>query len=285
MLKELKEKFPQWTQDKTTEFDLLLSDDIDSLMCYIFQKIHFNRECKYYIDVNYKKATPYNSGIQKLYKAKDYTNKTSNIIGLDIALDGNMKCWDNHITKISYSDRVNENSANINIVKDICQYNYTKKYVVSSFITMLSYYGADITKWTKDQLSVLCAIDGLYCPFISNFKAQGKANLMDLEYEFLAEFITNNINYIQELESQLNLKKGKIKVNDNGYLTTDIDLLRLSEIFYIQITLPDIQFTEFKSFKSKIIKLNYGDSKEIFKDKLFNFALHYKNSCFASLEI
>lgn len=288
MKKEIQGKFPLWVQDYDTNFDLLLSDDIDSLMCYIFQKENFNREVKYFIDVNYQKATVYKTGIQRLYGVKGYSQKKAeNIMGLDIAMDSVVKTWDNHIAKIKADDKVNPNSANINIAQNIHKGNYTKKYIVSSFITMLSYYDVDIKNWSIDKLGVLCAIDGLYCPFVGNFKVQGRKNLADLGYEFLADFIMENLDIIQDLDKELNLKYGKIKVNADGQLETNINLEKLSKIFGKEISLPTEKFESRFDFKNRIIKIGSNDNKNTIANggTLFNFALHYSSSCFASVQI
>lgn len=286
MKKEIKEKFPLWVNDTDTNFDLLMSDDIDSLMCYIFQKENFNREVKFFIDVNYQKASVKENGIQKLYGVEGHHQKIENVLGLDIAIDKNIKTWDNHIAKISADDEVNTNSANINIAQNIHKGNYTKKYIVSSFITMLSYYDVDITNWSKDKLSVLCAIDSVYCPFVGNFKVQGRKNLADLGYEFLADFIMENLDHIKDLDKELNLKYGKIKVNTDGLLETNINLEKLSEIFDKEISLPTEKFESRFDFKNRIIKIGSNDNKNTIADgnTLFNFALHYKDSCFASVQ-
>lgn len=284
MNKEIKENFPKWCEDSNTKYSLLLSDDIDSFMCYILQKELFGRELEYFINVNYEKANWNSYGKQMLYGTKSALD-WDNIIGLDIALENDIKIWDNHVIKISKEDKVNPNSANLNAITNICRANYTDKFVVSSFITMLSYYEIDISKWDKDQLSVLCAIDGLYHPFINpSFKAKGRKNLAILGYECLADFIEGNMDYIRAIETKLNLKQGKIWVNENGYLDTDIDLLSLElifmDIFKCCFSLPDTQFKELKAYKSKYIKLQensrYNKDDLNVKNRLVNFALTYK---------
>ena len=282
MIKEIKDKFPKWCED-TKDYDLLLSDDIDSLMCAMFQKQYFNREIKYFIDVNYKKCAYRKSGIQKMYIKENHIENKDNMLGLDIALEEG-KTWDNHVTKIYKVDNYNKNSANINNIRNINKYNYTDKYVISSYITMLSYYNIDISKWSYEQLCVLCAIDGLYTPFeTERFKTKATKNLVnDLEYGFLADFITENIEDIKRIEQELNLKEGKIKVKD-GKLVTNIKLDKLSEIFGYEISLPTFNFNGLHEYSSKIINTSYADVKD--KLEFFNFVLLYKSSCIQSVKI
>lgn len=281
MLLETKEKFPQWCEDKETNYKLLLSDDIDSFMCYVLQKELFNRKCEYFIDVNYKKIN--GIGEQMLYSTWDNID-WNNIIGLDIALENNIKCWDNHITRHYINDEYNHNSANMNVISNICSNNYKCKFVISSFITMLSYYNIDISTWDKEQLAVLSCIDGLYTPFVKpEFKYQGRRNLEVLGYGFLADFIEKNLQYIITIEYQYNLKYGKIRVNDNGLLETNIDLLGLellfNDVFKTSFSLPDHIFKPLEVYKSVFVKLGDKYTKQLLNkdDRLMNFALIFKN--------
>ncbi len=266
MKKEIKEKFPSWCIEDSSKYQLMMSDDIDSLMCYVFQNRVFNRECSFFIDVNYKKCTMWNTGIQRLYGTENCTNNKENLIALDFAIDRkNTKCWDNHVIKISKDDVINPLSANLNIPLDISLSNYTDKAIVSSFLTMLSYYNIDITKWDKDMLSVLCAIDGVYHPFLNpKFESTGKKNLELLDYSFLVDFIKENISYIKKIEQKLNLKNGKIWVNkESGLLETNIKLEELSNIFGIDIELPGDIFYTMSDIKSKYITENEIKSKKV----------------------
>ncbi|WP_142690373.1 hypothetical protein [Clostridium tertium] len=283
MKESIKGKFPQWCKDEETNYELILSNDIDSLMCYVFQKARFNREVFYFFDADTTKYT------QKNYKTEGHINKFE-LLGLDIALESKIKCWDNHVVKVSRADEINTNSANLNIAKDIWQFNYTSKAVVSSFITMLSYYEFDLRKLTKDQLSVICAIDGLYTPFqIEKFIKTGTENLSLLDFEFLKDFIIDNLTYIKNLESKLNLKQGKIRVAEDGHLETNINLAEISNIFGFEISLPDKKFEEIKTFTKNVSdgskyspcslnKTKLGKELEEKGYKLFNFALTFKNS-------
>ena len=280
--------FPSWCMEDNSQYELIMSDDIDSLMCYIYQNRVFNREVKYFMDMSSHKAyqsydkTVTRDGKQILYSSEDASFKKSKILGLDFSINNNIKSWDNHVVKISKNDNYNNLSANLNIALDISSNNYTDKAIVSSFLTMLSYYDLDITKWDKDMLSVLCAIDGVYYPFLNpRFASTGQKNLELLDYGFLGDFIKENINYIKEVEQKLNLKNGKIWVNEeSGLLETNIKLEKLSKMFDAEVELPHIKFDgrQFQ-FESKIFNKSDYPSKDNFKNKeIFNIALTYKNS-------
>jgi hypothetical protein len=160
---------------------------------------------------------------------------------------------------------------------------------------MLSYYDFDISKWNKEQLGILCAIDSTYEPFIkSEFRKTGRRTLAILGYEFLADFIEENLDYIVGIENKLNLKYGKIWINEEGCLETNIDLLGLElifmNIFKTSFSLSDLQFKELKTYMSKYISFdgkNNRYDKNILnvKNRLINFALTYKKLGVVSYDV
>lgn len=274
MKKELKERFPKWIKEQGAN-PLILSDDIDSLMSYIFLRDNFNCKVRYFYDSNGENFT------HKLYKQKgfDYKLYGKKAIAVDLALES-CKCWDNHVVKYATDDTYNKNSANLNVIDNICNYNYTEKWCVSTYITILAYYNVDIKSWTREQLAILCAIDGLYYPFKNNysskidFKSIATEHLEQLDYEFLANFIEDNLDYIEKLKKDLNLDS-KIKIV-NGKFTTNIKLDKLSKIFNTDISLPkglfELKQTLHKQFKNDLPK-NYLKENNCEGKKMRNFAL------------
>lgn len=290
MQKQIKEKFPSWCGDTDTKYELMMSDDIDALMCYIFQKKVFNRDIKYFINSSkdrayqsYDKSTTRN-GKQYLYHTFNASHKMTNTIVLDFSINSEVKAWDNHIININNNEEFNELSANMNIALGINSNNYTKKSIVSSFITMLSYYDIPIQNWTHQQKILLCSIDGLYQPFKNpSFVETGEYNLKLLEMEYLVPFIKENLREIEQFYNTY--VKGKtIWINQDGYLETNINLSKLSEIMHFKIELPKQQFKLYKdgAMTSRIFNVcRFKSKKEIeeyYQKKIFNIALTYKNS-------
>ena len=276
MQKEIKELFPSWCEENSVKkYDCIMSDDLDSLMCAVVQEKVFKNKVKYFFFSDNKSRNT-----QKCYKVKDHEAASERMLGLDIALEGNYKCWDNHVVKVSQDDIVNKNSANLNIALDIYRTNYTKKACVSSFITMLSYYDVDISNWSKEKLLVLCAIDGLYYPFQNTyFEKQGKKNLSILGYEFLVDFIKENISDIKKIKDKLRLDS-KIWVNKEGKLETNIKLDELSQIFGFEIKLSDEIFIETKTLTKNFDRMPKETLLEKLKREnkaLFNLALVKKD--------
>ncbi|MFR1377663.1 MAG: hypothetical protein ACLSTJ_01715 [Clostridium neonatale] len=289
MIKEIKEKMPNWCEDTTTKFQLMMSDDIDALMCYIFQKGKFGRECEYFINSSKDRAyqsydkTVNRKGKQYMYRTDEATNKVKDTLVLDFSINKQVKSWDNHVINISNSDDYNKLSANMNIATNINKNNYSSKFCISSFITMLSYYDIQIQNWTHEQLIFLCAIDGLYQPFKNAaFASQGEKNLHLLDFDFLVDFIKENIKEIENFDNTY-LKKKSIWVNENGYLETSLDLDKLSKEVGWVIQLPSKQF---KSYKEPIESMIFNTGRfptkasieEYYDKKIFNIALTYKGS-------
>ncbi len=279
---------PNWCTDVETKFQLCMSDDIDALMCYTMQKTQFNRECEYFIDMsssrpyeNYYK-TVRRDGVQTLYATSEATGKRKDMLALDVSINRNTKSWDNHVVQIGKNEtNYNKLSANLNIAKNINKSNYTDKAIISTFITMLSYYNHDMSEYDRDTLALICAIDGVYQPFAKGFIKQGTKNLELLGFEFLIPFINENMQYIQEIDNKY-LQKKNIWVGKDGYLETDLDLNAISDLFNYPIELPKKQFTQCGEFKSQIFDTNKFTDKavmeEFYDKKIFNIALTYKNS-------
>ena len=278
-MRNLKDTFPTWVDDNITR-DMILTDDIDSLMSCIVLNLLKGYEIRYFYDCSYTNTT------QCIYTDVNINTNTNvnEIVGVDFALEG-FKTWDNHVTRITSIDPCNTLSANLN--NYITRNSYYSKYLVSTFFTVCWYYNIDFMKWTREQLLILCAIDGMYHPFKEEnkrFKTTAKRHFKELVVEFLGDFIQCNLNDIIQIEKDLNLKDGKIKVNDEGYLITDIDLLWLSKIFNMPIELPKSQFKTSGAYNKYYINLDNKTSKTALQgdNTLLNFVLTGKNKCIMS---
>lgn len=279
---------PVWCTDVETKYQLLMSDDVDALMCYMFQKVKFNRECEYFIDMSSNKAyenyykTVRRDGVQTLYATKGASGKRKDMLALDVSINRDTKSWDNHVVQIGKNEtNYNKLSANLNIAKNVNKSNYTDKAIISTFITMLSYYNSPIHEYDREQLALLCAIDGVYQPFLKGFERQGTKNLELLGFEFLVPFIKENMQYIQEIDKKY-LKDKHITVGTDGYLKTNLNLDIISDLFNYPIELPKKQFGKCGEFKSKIFNTaSFSDKvamEEFYEKKIFNIALTYKSS-------
>lgn len=277
-MRDLKDTFPLWINDNIQR-DMILTDDIDSLMSCIVLNLLKGYEIRYFYDCSYT------TNSQAIYTDVNInTNVNVNeIVGVDFALEG-FKTWDNHVTRITSNDPYNELSANLN--NYITRNSYYSKYLVSTFFTICWYYGIDFTKWSNEQLLILCAVDGMYHPFKEEnkrYKPIARKHFKELNVEFLSDFIQCNIKDIIDIENDLHLKD-KIIVNDEGYLTTNIDLWWISKIFNISVELPTSQFKTSGVYNKYYYNLDNNTSKiSLQRDKtLLNFVLTGKNKLIMS---
>lgn len=276
-MRDLKNTFPSWVNDDIQR-DMILTDDIDSLMSCIVLNLLKGYEIRYFYDCSYTKNS------QAIYTDVNINTNVNEIVGVDFALEG-FKTWDNHVTRINSNDPCNPLSANLN--NCITRNSYYSKYLASTFFTICWYYGIDFMKWTTEQLLILSAIDGMYHPFKEEnkrFKTIAKRHFKELRVEFLSDFIQCNLKDIIDIEKDLNLKDGKIKVNDEGYLTTDIDLCWLSKIFNMPIELPKSQFKTSGVYNKYYYNLDNKTSKMSLQEerRLLNFVLTGKNKLIMS---
>ncbi|EET84779.1 conserved hypothetical protein [Clostridium carboxidivorans P7] len=292
MQKELKEKFPEWCGDTSKEYSLILSDDIDSLAsCYIQNRL-FGRNVEYFMDFNssYIDENGWRIDCQKVYRTKNKTE--NNVIGIDIAIEGDgWYTWDNHVTRISSKDNYNTESANLNTINGTNYFNYyDKKFAGSTLITMLSYYSdkIDISKWSEEMKMILCCTDSLYTCFDvwkRDFRPVQRKYLKELEMSELIELMEfhvakNKKRDFEELKQKYNLDS-KIYLNPHTHkLETKIDLFGLSELFKMDLSLPDEEFEDFKIY-DKHVHYGYVNNKESLctgnTKALFNLALVKKD--------
>jgi hypothetical protein len=288
MLKETLQKFPKWVNEINKEdYNLILSDDLDSLFSCALLKHYFGCEVRGFVD--------WNSGVngkqQSLYTNKSISKKKY-VIGVDMAIE-NGKCFDNHVVMLNSNDTVNEDSANLNAINKIGVNNYYSKFCSSSLIQILSLYNADINSFDDEQKLVICAIDGLYVPYKIqkiDFSKTQREYMKQLEYEELSDFMKyhcdkTGYSEFERVKKQYNLD-GKIWVNDSGKLETNIDLQGLSELFGgFDLSLPRGEFKEFKRFDKQVLKVNSCSSKDSIADcsSIFNFVVVKKDMAIYSL--
>lgn len=229
MKQELKERFPAWCSDmEQGQFTTMLTDDLDSLMGCAIEKFVKGNEINYFYDFN------------KIFVADSSDKRKA--IGIDLALHKG-KSWCNHVVRISVNDYVNPQTANINALMKVYSGNYTKKYAMSTALTMWSYYGLPLPA-TKEGKMILLAIDSGYLGhYRESFNKIHTQYLMLLGFEELIDLLneTDESDY-EEIQRKYNTKE-KIKLNNEGYLGTNIALADLQGFFDFPIELPTQQFT------------------------------------------
>lgn len=263
MKNKLKERFPEWCSDFTQgQNTLILTDDIDSLLACSIESHVKGNEINFFYDFN------------KLYKADQSDSRKA--IGIDLSL-ARGKCWDNHVVRINKDDKINPQSANVNALLNVSSENYFKKYAMSTVLTIWSFYGLPLPK-TKEGKMILLAIDSSFLGHYDNrFINTHSAYLDLLGFNELIDLLdeTSKGDYF-DIQNKYNLK-AKIKLNNDGYLQTNLNLADLQGFFDFEIVLPTTkQFTlrnQFETCKASTYQIQSTEQIE----NLVSFALTRKN--------
>ncbi|MBT2667329.1 hypothetical protein J7J00_17775 [Bacillus sp. ISL-4] len=265
MKKEFKEKFPQWVNENGN-YVVCMSDDLDSLLSATLLKQVKGYEVKHFYDFND-------------FYSQDKDKRKA--IGVDIALEQGMT-WDNHVVRLSKNDTANPLSANPNIIENISRENYTSKYAMSTALLIWSYYGLELPKTDEGKL-LLLSVDSSYKGHYTGFEKVQNEWLRKLGFEELID-----IQNTYTLKDFANIKKKynssmKIVINNDGTLSTYMDLKGISNALGIDIELPAIQFHLRKRFneRSQINSNKYrtkSSVEEIHDKEIFALALTSKNN-------
>ena len=241
------------------KYDLILSNDIDSLYSCILLKQTKGFEINYFYD------------FRNLYQSKQSQNE---YIGVDIDfMEG--YCISNHVTRLSEQDKYNPKALNLN--NTITNDTYKGKYSGSTalYLHRLLKFPLPTTEQGK---MILLAIDAGYKGFYNpDFRDIHKHYLVDvLEFEELYyicqkycidDFISIIIKY--------NLN-GKIWFN-NGGLQTNIKLKELQEVLGLPFFMPKNKFTKIKEFEYITKPISNEKTKEELDSNIFSLALTRKN--------
>jgi len=265
MIKKYRDLFPAWCSDTETKYDLILSDDMDSLVsCCLLNKL-FKFEINYFYSFD------------TLYMIKKSDNPA---IGVDIDfISGN--CWSNHVTMLNPKDRVNKNSANLNNIDRINRNNYFTKYCGSTLLQIWSYYNQPLPSTTLGKM-ILLAIDYSHKGFYSKWplpqQAHQKYICNIMEFQELIEIEGKHTEQdFDDVNDSYKLYK-KIHIDENGILQTELPLDKIQEVFDFEIKLPDAKFKTVHEFEPKQLAMykHKTYSNRDF-DNLVSIALTNKN--------
>lgn len=263
MENKIKEIFPNWCNDDKKKYELMLTDDIDSLVsCALLNKIK-----------GYKINYFYN--FETVYEIKDSDTPA---IAIDCDLV-NGRCWSNHVTMLSANDTVNSKSANLNNVLKISRENYYQKFCGSTAMQIWSFYDLPLPESEEGKMALL-AIDGGYLGYYDKrFINIHSKYLNMLGFNELIEVLEKHTkSEFYDFIQKHNLHK-KIGVNRNGILTTQIDLATLQGLFNLDLSRPEKPFYISKEL-SRDWPTNLMSNKTYTKDDfpdMFSVALIYRN--------
>ena len=230
MNKEYRDKFPEWCFSNE-KFDLVLSDDIDSLSsCIILNQLK-EYEITHFYNFN------------SLYRQEG--SEKHKLIGVDMDLI-HRRSFGNHPVGVN-----NNKGANLNIIEGINTNNYTKKYAGSCILTILSLYDVDISQLTEEAKMVLLSIDASFKMYGFN-KDNCRKWIKDiLGFDELYELLENHSQQeFYDLIDKYKLYK-KIHIDEKGTLETEIDLQGLSELFNVSFSMPKNSFIKTNTYTDK----------------------------------
>lgn len=235
---------PEWYKD-TKKYDLILSDDIDSLLsCTVInQAKNWNIEYFY----NFESMNTTKNGINEK-------------VGVDIALC-NGKTFDNHVVMFHIGDKVNPESINPNIINKSRRCNYSTKYCGSTLLLVWSLYNRPLPKSEVGKM-ILLAIDSTYKGFYSGNPAFEKANkyylcdMLGLDELYECQKRHKTSEFI-DLFKKFDLNS-KITISDKGILSTNLRLDEISEEIELELQLPTDTFYKCSEYSNNKVDLSHN---------------------------
>lgn len=270
------EQIPKWYTSEDTYFDLILSDDIDSLTsCAVI-----NQAKKWNIEYFYDF-----SGMGTTKKTK-----SNEMVGVDIARCKG-KTFDNHVVMFRDDDEVNPESINPNIIRKINRSNYQNKYCGSTLLLVWSLYNRPLPESEEGKM-ILLAIDSTHMGFYSGndtFKRANKFYLCDmlgLDELYAVEERHKSYEFAQIVQ-KYNIT-GKIS-HKKGILSTTIKLDEISKEIGLDLILPTDTFYEYGIYQNNRADL-YSNTRRKYKindyvEDPFTLALTYTDTVKYSIAV
>jgi hypothetical protein len=265
-----KELLPKWFEEQT-KHDLVLSDDLDSLLsCAILNKVK-GWKVRYFYDFEHTYVST---------KLKDeYKNGLSDRVWVDVAILNGEKAFDNHVSMVSLEDDGNPNMINPNLFCYITNENYEDKYAGSTALMLWSLYGLPLPKTDKGKMLLLC-IDSSYKGHYSDrFNKANTFYVKDvLGFTELYDLM-NRKTYddFYELTWQYGLNN---KLNyEDGKIHTRLDIDEIGELLGIELNvLEDDVFVLWKEYEicDEDIRYYHRSCRDI-STKAFTLAFTFKN--------
>lgn len=274
MVNLMKEKYlskvPEWYKSNE-KFDLVLSDDLDSLATVaVVQSVHPNWNVEYFYDFD------------NIYVSPDVyfkENKSHTRVWCDVAFCRNEMAFDNHISRKDIDDHVNPRCINPNILADVSNYGYTNKYAGSTALLVWSLYNIPLPKTEEGKMILLC-IDSTFKGFYSSkFKERNRFFLCDvLDLPELYEVEKrHDIKEFYQLMNKYGLSQ-KIRYNsETKQIETKLDVAKISEMLGIDLSLPTSSYDHWRSFEQRTVNMSGIPSIKKLDKYLMTLAFTYQN--------
>lgn len=250
-----------WFFDENFECNIILSDDLDSLLSFLLiSEYRPLWHIGYFFNFN------------NLYK-KEGTNEDLPTVGIDLSLCSG-RCISNHVT--SLGGEYNSEDINLNNICNVSLKNYHEKYNLSTFLLIYSLLG--LSPRNNQEMGVALSVDSGYLPFYQPKNYLDSYEQFKYLYDIMEQHdmwrfqtYTDKNKFIDAIEI-LDLKS-KLLVDNNGNLklNMDVDLDRICRILNIFFK-PEILQGSFllqQKFKSYRDTTNSNYNKEY----IYSFAI------------
>lgn len=263
-------KVPEWYMSNE-KFDLVLSDDLDSLTTVaVVQSVHPNWNVEYFYDFD------------NIYVSPDVyfkENKSHTRVWCDVAFCRNEMAFDNHISRKDIDDHVNPRCINPNLLADVSNYGYTNKYAGSTALLVWSLYNIPLPTTEEGKMILLC-IDSTFKGFYSSkFKERNRFFLCDvLDLPELYEVEKrHDIKEFNQLMNKYGLSQ-KIRYNsETKQIETKLDVAKISEMLGIELSLPTSSYDHWRSFEQRTVNMSGIPSIKKLDKYLMTLAFTYQN--------
>ncbi|SFQ23405.1 hypothetical protein [Caldicoprobacter faecalis] len=261
-----KAKFPAWVDFIEDEYDLVLSNDIDSLLSCLFLNQTFGWKIRYFYDFH------------TLYKAVDDESDNERLyIDIDI-LEG--KGWSNHVVMLDKNSKHNKQIANLNTIFGVTRDKYHTKYCGSTFLTLLSYYDFPVFLLSQEAEKILLAIDTAFKGYYDEGFRRYNYFYLNNVLDFAHLYELQKKHTIDDFYDIIDVYKLYAKIHiRNNQIYTNLPLAEICELFYLYREFEMLMNTEFKPIQHfKYVVSDLNDEQNIDFSNVFTFALTHKNT-------
>lgn len=208
-LNKVKEDNP-WFFDEDFECNVILSDDLDSLLSFLVIK---------------KYRPKWHLGYFFNYRTGLYEKRTINedlpVVGIDLSLCSG-RCISNHITSLDGND-YNKQDINLSNINGICLKNYHEKYNLNTLCLIYSLLG--LKPKNKVEATILLLPDGAYKPFYQPKEYRDYY----VQKQYLYDMGLENVWNIQNGMKQTQFWAARDAINADTKLFVDEDGIRRKE--------------------------------------------------------
>ncbi|MGI2326424.1 hypothetical protein [Planococcus sp. YIM B11945] len=285
MQKKIREEYANWTNDLNKDkYNLMITNDMDSLLSAMFLKHHFGLEVNSFFSFH------------SISKINPMDQREP--IGVDAAL-ATGKTFDNHLTRLNANSYFNTESANINLVSNVHRDCYTDKFAMSTLIQLYALYNIPLPETVQGKMILLCCDVGFKGYYDERFRDTFLSYLEKFEMMELVEVLemyTKDQLYWFMLRAEMDISirlqqsgknKGKLCFDSSGNnpdLTARweqrIDLKWYEKHLGYPVELPEASFETVEKFAARTIEWDELDSMTM--DRAFSYAFINKRKIMIS---